>query len=106
MLTAYVAVFIGSFDFVSHMNLVLVYIFAILFFATRMGLAVKTQNMVSFKRNAIAVEVYIFLMCINRFSDLLMSGVGFIVGGVAVFGLIYLLRKTSKYIKTMAVFHE
>ncbi|MBE6449111.1 MAG: hypothetical protein E7013_00190 [Alphaproteobacteria bacterium] len=113
MFMAYVIVFIGSFVrrfwfflYFSKVSSLLVYIFAFLFFATRMFLAVKTQNMVSFKRNAIAVEVYIFLIFANCFGNLLLSGFGFILGGVAVLALIYLLRKTSKYIKTMEVFHE
>lgn len=110
---AYVVVFLSSFVrrcwfffYFSDAGSLLIYLFAFLFFASRMLLAVKTQNMLSFKRNAIAVEVYIFLIFINRFGNLLLSGFGFISGGIAVLALIYLLRKTSKHIKTMGVFHE
>ena len=39
-------------------------------------------------------------------KDLWFSGFGFIFAGIFILGFIYLLRKTSKYIKTMEVFHE
>ncbi len=107
MFMAYVIIFLVSFVrgawilFFANINSLLIYIFAFLFFATRMFLAVQTQNMSSFKRNAIAVEVYIFLIFVTRFGNLLMSGIGLIFGGLAVLVLIYLLRKTSQYVKTM-----
>lgn len=110
---AYAVIFCGSFVrqvwfflYFTDVSSLFVYIFAFLFFAARMFLAVNTQNMLSFKRNAIAVEVYIFLIFMHRFGDLLLSGCGFIFGGIAVLALIYFLRKTSKYIKTIEVFHE
>lgn len=113
MLMAYVIVFIGSFIksywfffYFSNVSSLVVYIFAFLFFAARMALAVKTQNMISFKRNAIAVEIYIFLIFVTRFGNLLTSGFGFIFGGFAVLALIYMLKNTSKYIKSMGAFHE
>ena len=76
------------------------------FFASRLFWAFKNQNMVSFKRNALVVEFYIFLIFTSRMSDLLLSGFGFILAGLFVLGFIYVIRKTSKYIKTMEVFHE
>ena len=62
--------------------------------------------MLSFKRNAIIVELYIALIFITRFGDLFLSGIGFILGGLAVLGLIYLLKRTAKYITEMEAFHE
>ena len=112
MFMAYVIIFLGSFVkhawfffYFSSVSVLVIYIFSFLFFGARMALAVLTQNMTSFKRNAIAVEVYIFLLFANRFGNLLWSGFGFILGGIAVLGLIYILRRTSKYIKAMEVFH-
>ena len=113
MFMAYVVIFFGSFIrhewfffYFSDVSVVLAYIFAFIFFGARMFLAVQAQNMLSFKRNAIAVEIYIFMIFANRFGNLLLSGFGFIISGLAVLGLIYLLRKTSKCIKSMGVFHE
>lgn len=102
MFMAYVVVFQGIFiDFWWPF-----YILAFLFFGIRMFWAFKTQNMLSFKRNAIAVEIYLFLIFATRFGDLLWSGYGFILGGACVLLLIYLFRATSKHIKTLEIFHE
>lgn len=97
MFMAYVVIFL-------NLNFSPETIFIFLFFALRMFLAVKAQNMLSFKRNAIAGEIYIFLVFIFLFKDLFLSGIGFIVAGLVVLALIYLLKTTSKYIKTMEVF--
>ncbi len=105
MFTAYMLVFSTCVWYNTGIISVLAYIIAFLFFGARMFMAVKAQDMLSFKRNAIAVEVYIFLIFVSRFENLLLSGFGFIVAGLAVLALIYSLRKTSKYIKTMEVFH-
>lgn len=105
MLVAYVLVFSTCFWYNDGIISLLAYIIAFLFFGVRMFMAVKTQDMISFKRNAIAVEVYIFFIFVSRFENLLLSGFGFILAGLAVLALIYSLRKTSKYIKTMEVFH-
>lgn len=105
MFAVYVILFSGIFMY-SHMEAFGAYMVAFVFFAVRMYLAVQKQDMPSFKRNAIAAEVYIFLIFASRFGNLLMSGFGFIFCGLIVLAMIYLLRKTSKYIKTMEVFHE
>ncbi len=112
MVMAYVAIFSASFVrhtwfffYFSDFGSLLMYLFSFAFFAFRMALAVQTQNMLSFKRNAAAVEIYIFLIFANQLSDLLLSGFGFILSGLSVLGLIYILKKTSKYIKKMGVFH-
>lgn len=109
---SYAIIFLGSFVrqtwfflYFSDVSSLFVYIFAFAFFAVQMLIAVKMQNMISFKRNAIAVEIYIFLIFANRFGNLLLSGFGFLLGGLAVLGLVYALKKTSKYIKKMEVFH-
>ena len=109
---AYASIFSASFVrhawfffYFSDVGSLLIYLFSFAFFAARMLMAVKTQNMISFKRNATAVEIYIFLIFAMQFGDLLLSGFGFILGGLSVLGLIYILKKTSKYIKKMEVFH-
>jgi len=94
------------FSYFSDGTFLLAYLVAFTFFAIRMCLAFKTQNMLSFKRNAIIVEFYVALIFITRFGDLFLSGIGFILGGFAVLGLIYLLKRTAKYITEMEAFHE
>lgn len=74
------------------------------FLGLRMYVAARAANLSSFKRNAILAEVYLFCIFASRFGDLLTSGIGFIVGGLLVLLFIYLLRKTSRYIKNMEAF--
>lgn len=94
------------FSYFSDGTFLLAYLVAFTFFGIRMCLAFKTHNMLSFKRNAIIVEFYVALIFITRFGDLFLSGIGFILGGFAVLGLIYLLKRTAKYITEMEAFHE
>lgn len=72
--------------------------------ALRLAWAIHTQNVTSFKRNALLTEIYIFVIFISTFSGLFMSGIGFILGGLLILGLIYVLRKTLQRIKKMEVF--
>ena len=74
------------------------------FFALRMFLAIKAQNIGSFRRNAIAVEVYIFILFASACGNLFLSGMGFILAGGVILAMIYLFRRTTRYIKTMEVF--
>ena len=74
------------------------------FLAFRMYLAIREQNIKSFKRNSILAEVYIFLIFACKMNDLWLSGVGFICGGLLVLLFIWIIRRTTKYIKTMEVF--
>ncbi len=80
------------------------YLFVFGFFTFRMFLAMKSQNISSFKRNAILAEIYIFLIFISKINNLWTSGLGFISAGLLVLALIYILRRTTKYIKTMEIF--
>ena len=81
-------------------------VFVFAFLGARLFLATQNKNMKSFIRNTHLVELYILFLFLTRFGNLFISGVGFILGGVLLLGVLYLLRKTSKYIKTMEVFHE
>ena len=81
-------------------------VFVFIFLGARLFLATQNKNMKSFIRNTHLIELYILFLLLTRFGNLFMSGVGFILGGVLLLGVLYLLRKTSKYIKTMEVFHE
>ena len=78
--------------------------FVFAFFAARLFKAFWEQNISSFVRNVLITEIYIFVLFATRFGDLLYSGFGFIAAGLLVLGLIYVLKKTSRYIKSMEVF--
>lgn len=81
-------------------------VFVFVFLGIRLLLAVHNKNMKSFIRNTHLLELYILFLFVTRYGNLFMSGVGFIVGGLLLLGVLYLLKKTSKYIKTLEVFHE
>lgn len=80
------------------------YLIVFAFLGARMYLAVQTQNRASFKRNAVLAEIYIFGIFTSRFGNLFLSGLGFIIGGILVLGFTYVLRKTTRYIKSMEAF--
>lgn len=81
-------------------------IFVFVFLGGRLFLAMQNKNMKSFIRNTHLIELYILFLFLTRFGNLFMSGIGFIIGGVLLLGGLYLLKKTSKYIKSMEMFHE
>ena len=60
----------------------------------------------AFRANAIMIELYIFAIFMAQFSDLWTTGLGFIGGGLLILGFIWLLRRTTRYIKGMEVFGE
>lgn len=74
------------------------------FAAFRLFLAIRSQNIISFKRNALMTEIYIFLLFVCGVHDLFASGIGFIIGGLLILLLIYILRRTTQYIKQMEIF--
>ncbi len=86
------------------LTVIIANLFVFIFFGARMFLAIKTQNLISFRRNAILAEIYIFVLFASCFGSLFLSGLGFIAGGLAILGLIYALRRTSRYIRTMGEF--
>ena len=81
-------------------------VFVFAFLGARLFLAMQNKNMKSFIRNTHLIELYILFLFFTRFGNLFMSGIGFILGGILLLGVLYLLRKTSNYVKTMEVFHE
>lgn len=85
-------------------NAFFAYVIVFGFFAGRMYVAVKEQNQTSFKRNAIAAEVYIFLIFSSNLNNLGLSGLGFIGGGLLILFFIWVLRRTTRYIKQMEIF--
>ena len=81
-------------------------IFVFVFLGIQLLLAVSNKNMTSFTRNAHLAELYILFLFFTRYGNLFNSGLGFIFVGCVLLGALYGLKKTSKYIKTMEVFHE
>ena len=78
------------------------FIFA--FAAWRLFSAIRLQDITSFKRNALLTEIYIFLLFVCGVKNLFASGIGFILGGLLVLLMIYILRRTTQYIKRMEIF--
>ena len=76
---------------------------AVLFIAfvlvLRGGLAYQSQNISSLKHNTFLIEAYIFAFFASLFDDLLSSGFGFILSGLAILLMIYVFKKTAQYIQ-------
>ena len=79
-------------------------IFVVLFFGVRLGWAFKKQNMLSFKRNTLMFEGYVFCFFASLFDDLLTSGFGFILGGLFILLMFYVFKKTVKRIQKWEIF--
>jgi len=77
--------------------------FAVIFVAAvlvfRGFLAYQTQNISSLKNNTFLAEAYIFAFFASLFDDLLMSGFGFILSGLFILLMIYVFKKTAKYLQ-------
>lgn len=111
MFCAYYTLFwcsIGSFEYFyrTKIDLWIMRCFVFAFLICRMWLAVRKQNMISFRRNAFLLELYIFVLFMVQFGDMLTSGIGFIICGLLILLFIKVLRHTSRYIKNMEIFNE
>ena len=89
-----------------YVDMWLIRLFVVAFLVGRMLMAVHNQNVVSFKRNAFLLELYIFAVFAIQFSGLLTTGIGFIACGLLILLLIKVLRYTSRYIKNMEIFND
>lgn len=89
-----------------YVDMWLIRLFVVAFLVGRMLMAVRNQNVVSFKRNAFLLELYIFAVFAIQFSGLLTTGIGFIVCGLLILLLIKILKYTSRYIKNMEIFND
>lgn len=78
--------------------------FVVLFFASRLFWAFKGQNMLSFKRNTLMFEGYVFCFFASLFDDLLTSGFGFILSGLFILLMFYVFKKTAKRIQKWEIF--
>ncbi len=81
-------------------------VFVFVFLGIRLLLAVQKKNIKSFVDNTHLVELYILFLFFTRFGNLFKSGVGFIFAGCILLVSLYVLKKTSKYIKSMEIFHD
>ncbi len=80
--------------------------FVFVFFAFRLLAAVYYKNIDSFVRNIHLAELYIIWFFISRFDNLMESGAGFILCGIVVLLMLYIWKKSSKYIRKMEIFYE
>ena len=80
-------------------------VFVFAFLVCRLLLAVKDKNMRAFTFNTHLVELYILFLFLSRFNNLFETGVGFLLAGFLLLAGIYVLRKTSIYIKKMEIFN-
>ena len=78
--------------------------FVVLFFLGRLFWAFKEQNMLSFKRNTLLFEGYVFCFFASLFDDLLTSGFGFILSGLFILLMFYVFKKTAKQIQKWEIF--
>ena len=62
------------------------------------------QTVKALEDTAYGCAEFIVIIFISRIKNLWTSGLGFISAGLLVLALIYILRKTTKFIKTMEVF--
>lgn len=85
---------------------ILANVIVFVFLGIRLLLAAYDKNINSFIHNTHLVELYILFLFFTRYHNLFKSGLGFIFAGCLLLGALYGLKRTSKYIKTMEVFHE
>ncbi len=113
MLSAYfITLFLGSYwalantfsNNVSFFVKMLANIFIYGFLAIQMLIAVKKQDIASFKLNAILIETYTFIYFVSNNYHILTSGIGFVIGGLLILLFIYMLKKTLTKVKKMEVF--
>lgn len=100
--SAYFSVFAVSFDWGIATLSSCIIVFGFLVY--RILLALKSQDMLSFKRNVTLAELYIFVIFATRYGDLFASGIGFIIAGLIILLFVYILKKTANYIKNMEAF--
>ena len=68
------------------------------------GLKRLSMHALSKQLYSLIFLIYIFILFASHLSNLFMSGVGFIFGGLAVLAMIYVFKRTSLYIKNMEAF--
>ena len=81
-------------------------VFVFVFLAIRLLLALYNKNIKSFTYNTYLIELYILFLFVEHYGNLFKSGIGFLCAGFIVLLFLYILKKTSKYIKRIEVFHE
>ena len=59
----------------------------------------KNKKEKSFRNCAILTEIYIIYLFVSAYGNLLLTGIGFIVGGIVLLISIYILRKVLVYMK-------
>lgn len=111
LLTMYVMLFVsgckfGIFSDFLEVRSVLAKFFVLTFLGICMLLAFKRKDIKSFRNNALLLELYICFLFLSSLHDMLVSGIGFIIGGLLILGLIFVGRRTLVYIKNMQGFKK
>lgn len=97
----------GIFFYSPAGDLLAVNFWTFVFFGIRLALAAWHKNITSFTRNCYLTEIFIVFLFFSFYGNLLINGLGFIIGGLVILGLLFLMKKTSKYVKKyMEIFHE
>lgn len=76
------------------------------FFALRLLYSAAQQNINAFRIDAFHLEIYIFVIFCLRFSDLALSGLGFIGGGVLILLMLWAIQYTQQYINRLRLFNK
>ena len=63
----------------------------------------KNKKEKSFRNYAILTEIYIIYLFVSAYGNLLLTGIGFIIGGIVLIVSIYILRKVLVYMKKEAI---
>ena len=101
LICAYLAIFIfgirwgTNIDYLIHNSIIHEIVFNLivfLFLGAQMGIASWKNNMHAFRCNAILAEIYIIYVFCSRIGNLFRTGIGFIIGGIAIGISIYILR--------------
>ena len=101
LICAYLAIFIfeirwgTNIDFLTHNSIIheiASNLTVFLFLGTQMAIVSWKNNMPVFRCNAIFAEIYIIYLFCSRIGNLFRTGIGFIIGGIAIGVSIYTLR--------------
>ena len=77
----------------------IIFVFSLLTY--KLYKAFKNRKEQCFRNYAILAEIYIIYLFVSAYGNLLLTGIGFIAGGIVLLVSIYVLRKVLSYIKRL-----
>lgn len=75
--------------------------FVLAFLGAYMVIDYVLERHKAFGNKALMAEIYIFLIFISQMDHMLLTGFGFVMCGVLILGLLYVLKRTNLYIQKM-----